>query len=200
MQLNINYQDNPNYSNGPYGLVDAFYRNIWLPLHHEPTAHKIRQVFWSKVPTIVFDLSKFTNWNEQLVDSDVSLDWQIPVNDLLSPLTQIRFGNPKYFHTQTNYVADQLINQTSTMVLSRSRQQELQSQMLLYKNVFRLLEYYQLHSTQQDFYNHIDMIFQTYLHLDQITLHLTSLAKNQLKHCVDGADSILHLLGACYDE
>jgi hypothetical protein len=200
MPLNINYQDNPNYSNGLYGLVDAFYRIIWLPLNHEATAHKIRQVFWSKVPTIVFDLSKFTNWNETLVDSDVSLDWQIPVNDLLSPLTQIRYGNPNYFHTQTNYVAGQLINQNSTMVLARPRQQELQSQMLLYKNVFRLLEYYQHQSTQQDFYNEIDMIFQTYLHLDQISLHLTTLAKNQLKHCVNSAGSILHLLDACYDE
>lgn len=195
----IDKYDGRRFCTGRYALVDAFHRLIWLNCNHELTAHKIQKTFWPKAPSAVFDLTIFKNWNESVVDSDVSLDWQVPINDLLAPLTQISLTNPAYTKTQTAYVSDQLINQPSTITLDRPRQYELQRQMLLYKNIFEKTLYYQHQSTRQEFYNQIDMIFKVHLTMDQIALHLKSLAKNHLENYGDEAGPILYLLGSCYE-
>ena len=71
------------YSTGRYGLIDSFYRHVWLNLPDESMAHRIRKVFWSKSTMIVFDLTCFDNYSDTTVDSDVSLDWKIQLENRL---------------------------------------------------------------------------------------------------------------------
>lgn len=196
--MSDHYDNALNYSTGRYGLVDAFYRHIWLNLHHEQTAHQLKKIFWSKAPTLVFDLQCFVNWSETTVDSDVSLNWLIPADDLLSPRTQIRLTNSCYNHTQTEYVGNRLSNQPSSSALPLDRQKDLQKQMLLYKHLYQSTGHYWQREINTDFYDQIDWAFQTELDLENIQKKLYSIACDQLGKHTDLAGQVLRALGRLY--
>jgi hypothetical protein len=193
------YNNPLEYSTGRYGLVDAFYRCIWLPMHHENSAHQIRQVFWSKVPTLVFDLAQFDNWSETTVDSDVSLNWQLPVTDLLSPITNLRLSNPVYSTTQLTYTSKLLINQPSNTILDSSCCVDLQKQMLLYKEVYKATGYGDTNANCDELIDSINQAFQSELSVDQIKDALYDVCISELKAHTMIVGKILNLLDRLYE-
>jgi hypothetical protein len=123
------------YCTGRYGVVDAFRRQIWVNIYHEDLAHAIRKTFWAKVPTTVFDLAQFQNYSDTTVDSDVSLDWKIPMAPYSSFMITPTLHCNNFEDTQTTYHSDLLINEPSHSRIPRDRQQDLQQQMILYFNI-----------------------------------------------------------------
>lgn len=124
------------YSNGRYGVVDIFRRNIWINTDNEAIAHAIRKTFSSKAGLIVYDLSIFENVSQDppTVDSDCCLDWQIDV-EFNENVTNVNLANPATTKTQTQHRSKKLINSPIVSLLTPERQHELQQQMLLYAHI-----------------------------------------------------------------
>jgi hypothetical protein len=159
------------YCSGRYALIDTFYRHIWLTVDDENAAHQIKKIFWGKVPTIVFDLTQFENYSDGLIDTDVCLDWLIEPAEYSSPLMAPSLTNPVYNDTQTTYSSSMLLNTPNKCPLPRSRQKDLQQEMILYFKFFPLLSIkleHNISDTEKLFISRIDKIFQTELNISDI--------------------------------
>jgi hypothetical protein len=136
---------NQNYSTGRYGVVDVFHRNIWMNHEDESIAHEIRKTFSSKVGLLVYDLSIFKNFKEDppMIDSNCCLNWQIDfdLDDLSTKISIVTGANKK---TQVSHCNLILINSKTEMLLSESRQLELQKQMMLYAQILKETKIHQL--------------------------------------------------------
>ena len=157
------------YSTGRYGLIDSFYRHVWLNLTDESLAHRIRKVFWSKSTMIVFDLTCFDNYSDTTVDSDVSLDWKIQTDNHNSMLIGAAVNKIIFDQTQVQYSSTKLVNETNHCPVPLARQKELQLQMMLYIHIFNMLTHIHLsHKTnlaQRTLLDKIDEIFQSEIHI-----------------------------------
>lgn len=165
------------YSTGRYAIVDPYYRHIWLNIDNELIAHKIRLIFWCKTPGIVFDLSQFDNYNNTIVDSEVSLDWKIEPCDYNSFLLSASPSREQFKKTQTQYFSKKLVNEPNHSTLPKNLQLDLQHQMLMYYT----LMLYIVNTQQVDISNNhvitkIDKIFQTEILIDNIYEELHQLA------------------------
>ena len=190
------------YSTGRYGIVDLYYRHIWINHWDSTIAHKVSEAFWSKATTVVFDLSWFDNYSEQTVDSDVSLNWKIPVcNNLESMILKLSLKNPVLFDTQTEYESKLLINEPSHCNLTCQQQTELQNQMLL---MMSILENTWLHKPEYSTTERelllmdIRNIFLTEIKTDIIREKLYNLASSRIGSPNDASAIILGLLGKLY--
>lgn len=190
------------YSTGRYGLVDLYYRHIWLNHWDESIAHQVSRAFWTKATTLVFDLSWFDNYSDQTVDTSVSLNWKIPVcTNLESLMLKLSLKNTVLFNTQTQYESKMLLNEPTTCNLTPEQQLDLQQQMLLMVSV---LESTYLHcneySTPQREAMLIDIrnIFLTEIRLDDIHKQLYELACTHIESPNDASANILKLLGRLY--
>ena len=154
------------YCTGKYGLVDPYYRHVWLNIQEENIAHCIREIFWAKCPMIVFDLSQFNNYTITTIDSDVSLDWKIGPADYSSPLLSASLSNPTFKNTQTQYSCTILLNEPNHSRLPIERQKELQYQLMLYYYIIRMI--YKDHNSfdaivndNKEWFDEFNKIFQT---------------------------------------
>jgi hypothetical protein len=173
------------YNCGRYALVDIFYKNIWLNISDENIAHQIRKTFLSKVGLVVYDLEFFKNWRETppTLDSDCCLNWKLSASTN-ERLVDQNLSNLTLSKTQRWHESDLLINQPAKTLLTVDRQLELQSQMILYKD---LLQKTNLHITipnsdklsqltdpvkQEDLrkqlFEEIEIIFCTEIHMESL--------------------------------
>lgn len=190
------------YSTGRYGIVDLYYRHIWLNCQNETIAHEISRVFWSKATSVVFDLSWFDNYSDQQVDSSVSLNWKIPVcSDLSSMMLKMSLRNPFLLKTYTEYESKLLVNEPNHCNLTHQQQLELQNQMMLLISIF---ECTRLHcpeySTPERESMLIDLrnIFSTEIRTDIIRDQLCDLASTYVSAPNDASVHLLKLLGKMY--
>ena len=158
------------YCTGKYGLVDPYYRHIWLNVQNENIAHCIRETFWAKAPMIVFDLSQFDNYADNTVDSDVSLNWKIFPTDYNSPLLKASLSNTTFKKTQTQYSCTTLLNETNHSPLAIEKQKDLQYQLMLYNQVITNIVYVNSDSfdvmvnSNKEWFDKLNKIFQTKLY------------------------------------
>lgn len=190
------------YSTGRYGLVDLYYRHIWLNHWNEAIVHQVSRAFWTKATTVVFDLSWFDNYSDQDIDTDVCLNWKIPVcTDLESLILKLSLKNTVLFNTQTQYESKTLLNEPTACNLTPQQQLNLQQQMLLMVSV---LESTHLccdeYSTPQRevLLTDIGNIFLTEISLDEIHKQLYNLASARIELPNDACANILKLLGRLY--
>lgn len=194
------------YSTGRYGLVDVFYRHIWINHWSEPDLHFVSRAFWPKAATTVFDLKFFENFSESTVDTEVSLDWKIPVcQDWKSHLTRLSFKNVDLFATQTKYESSQLVNEPTACNLTHQRQRDLQNQMLLLLSVLDCISYrqkfYHPHPDEvahQKLLHDLKQIFLTEIDNDLIHEKLYELASAGITGPDDSYAKILHMMGKTY--
>lgn len=191
------------YSTGRYGLVDLFYRHIWLNHWNEQDMHFVSRAFWPKAATVVFDLECFENFNESTVDTDVSLNWKIPVcQDWKSHLTRLSLKNMGLFATQTEYESLQLINEPTACNLTHQRQLDLQNQMLLLLSILDCIEYRKNFldpdPATQKLLHDLKQIFLTEIDTDFIHEKLYELASANISGPNDSYAKILHMLGKTY--
>jgi hypothetical protein len=190
------------FSSGQYALIDLYYKNVWINVNDENIAHEIRQVFWPKAVTVVFDLSCFSNYTETLVDSDVALNWSIEAcTDLLSPLTAISFVNPVLTQTQKTYTSKMLINHAGNTLLSKARQKDLQNQMLFYVWFLKQIKWNntEYNDTDKKLFVSVRQIVQTEIHLESIKKELIKLAGVSITGSQCLATTILRCLDSLYD-
>lgn len=157
------------YFNGRYGIVDPFYRHIWLNTYDEELAHKIRKVFQSKVSTVVFDLTQFKNYSDTAIDSDVCLDWKISPSPYSSPLVGGNHGNPDFEKTQTTHTSDFLVNEPNHSHLPITLQKDLQKQMMIYHRLYSRISPFKIFSRiDKNLLTDVDKIFQENLQVTDI--------------------------------
>jgi hypothetical protein len=116
-------------------LVDAFYKNIWLTTTNEKVAHQIRKVFYSKLNLVVYNLHSFKNYQPNLVDNTVCLDWQITPSKNIVLIQQCQHHE---ILSQTQQAEDNqtLINTPLNLLLSNEKIINLQQQLMMYHCVF----------------------------------------------------------------
>jgi len=160
------------FSNGQYALVDAYYRNIWYNTYDESICHKIQQIFWAKMPMLVYDLSTIEQYHEGLIDTLCCLDWQL--QDV--PYRPMQIGLNVYGRDQTQS-GGQLINVSPKYPLSRERQCDLQQQIHLYK---KIMDHAHIKRTVGDdmFISKMERIFQTEIRFKDLDQELFLLASN----------------------
>lgn len=190
------------YSTGRYGLVDLYYRHIWFNHWNEAIVHQVSRAFWTKATTVVFDLSWFDNYSDQDIDTDVCLNWKIPVcTNLDSLMLKLSLKNTVLFDTQTQYESKLLLNEPTACNLTPQQQLDLQRQMLLMVSVLESTYLYcSEYSTPQReaLLTDISNIFLTEIRLDEIHKQLYELAGARIESPNDASVKILELLGKLY--
>ena len=201
------------YNTGRYALVDVFRRNIWLNIYDETIAHEIRRTFISKVGLIVYDLTAFENWSEQLVDSDCCLNWQVPVSFIeehITPgLVNTAFDSTIFVQNKPN-----LMNQAVENLLSSERQTELQHQMLFYKLLLNCTRIHVPKKSESYWWTNSDIptltnndaeilknlraIFSTEIHISEIEQQVLDLAQFYFSSNVLVSSRILQTMGRTY--
>jgi hypothetical protein len=190
------------FSSGRYALIDLYYKNVWINVDNENIAHEIRQVFWPKAVTVVFDITCFSNYTETLIDSDVALNWSIEAcTDLLSPLTAISLVNPALAQTQKTYTSELLINHANNTLLSKTRQKDLQNQMLFYVWFLKQIKWNgsEYDETDKKLFLLVRQIVQTEIHLESIKKELIKLAGGSITGSQCLATTILRCFDSLYD-
>lgn len=150
-------------------LVDAFYKNIWLTTDNEKLAHQIRKAFYSKLNLVVYNLQSFKNYQLNLIDNEVCLDWQI------TPSANVRLIQQSWHYeilnqTQQAEHNQPLINTSPTLLLSNEKIINLQQQLMMYHCIFDGIN--DIHS---DLETHINNIFLYNLDVEDIELSLAQL-------------------------
>jgi len=112
-------------------LVDAFYKNIWLTTTNEKVAHCIRKAFYSKLNLVVYNLHSFKNYQPNLVDNDVCLNWQITPSKNIELIQQCQHYE---ILNQTQQAEENqlLVNIRPNRLLSDEKIINLQQQLMMY--------------------------------------------------------------------
>jgi hypothetical protein len=122
-------------SGSRYALVDTFTKSIWLMAPEETIAHSIRSLFsWSKLNLIVVDLTTYSNFNYELIDNSVCLQWQIPTVPF--ELLQTSVVKKIFETTVVDTESSNLINIPAPCRLTTDRQLDLQDQLMLVYKIF----------------------------------------------------------------
>lgn len=119
------------YSTGRYGVVDVYYRRIWVNTWSETLAHDLRRTFMSHTLTAVVDLGCFGNYRDDIIDSNVCLDWKIPYMEHDDPAVYIWHSNLAHDET-LSHLSGSLINEPTITLLDQTQTTHLQEMMLFY--------------------------------------------------------------------
>ena len=187
------------YSTGRYGLVDIFYRKIWINTWCESVAHELRRVFRNHVCTIVIDLSRYENYKDDVVDSEVCLDWRIPRIPDSDPILSIYVKNHEHDRT-IEHLSGTLVNEKVETILDRDQQNQLQQIMLFYLHLRILIMHHDDKDGRDLWYRRaIDYIFQTETDLDSVKQRLYKLATDNLEDFFVQGRQILEVLDRLYE-
>lgn len=206
----------PIFYTGRYGLVDLYYRHIWINIPNEKIAHAVRLAFGGHAKCAVWDLVTFENYSDQTVDSDVCLNWKVG-HTADAAITNFNvITDFKLLETQTQCLNNLLINEPSRCLLTAERKQELQKMMLLYA---RILERTSLHNIadylnmewtnfcfpgddvfgpDRNFFNKMNQLFSSEIHLEKIETALAHLCYDYFAELPVIASDILVILEKLY--
>jgi hypothetical protein len=181
------------YSTGRYGLVDTFHRNIWLNVDNEELAHRIKKTFVSKVRLSVFDLSIFSNYSDQMIDSECCLHWCLPIS-ISGQLSIVQpFISPIVNVTQTTYPENQLVEEELEGLYTTQQRLDLQNQLLFYKKIIECLP------SNSILLPAINKVFLIELDTDMIENQLHQIGINNLSLAPSDAVDLLNIVGKLYD-
>jgi hypothetical protein len=181
------------YSTGRYGLVDTFYRNIWLNVDNEKLAHRIKKTFVSKLRLSVFDLTIFSNYTEQTIDSECCLHWCLPIS-ISGQLSMVQhFISPTVNCTQTTYPEKQLVEEELEGLYTTQQRLDLQNQILFYKKIIDCIP------GDCALLSSIDTIFQVEIDTNDIENQLYQLSINNLSTMSAESVDILNIIEKLYD-
>jgi len=154
----------------------------------------------------VVDLKCFDNFSDELVDSDVSLNWQIPHMRHDDRALVIRVKNPVH-DTTINYLSGQLCNTRAVTLLQDQQAKDLQRMMLFYlyiKSLFLDPDHTLIQSDDSikqkkiTFLDTIDSIFRTEINLEKIKAKIQDSIEAQMDDCFDYSSRILRAMGRLY--
>jgi len=194
------------YYTGRYALVDKTNRNIWINIDDPDLALDICEVFASKLTLAVFDLEIFENYSADppTIDSNVCLTWKVAPAESAELVSLSMYDHPST-KIVTGYNHTQLINQPARGLLSRSRQLELQQQIMLYiqlrqADIVRSTSFSDQSAwvtLRETLVQKIKDVFQTEIHLEEIERSLIVWAQ---QNCKDNILLIhlLHFFGKLY--
>jgi hypothetical protein len=181
------------YSTGRYGLVDTSHRNIWLNVDSEQLAHNIKKTFVSKVRLSVFDLSIFSNYSDQMIDSECCLHWHLPLSVTGQLSTVQHFVSPVVECTQTHYPESQLVEELPGGLYTDQLRLELQNQLLFYKKIVDCLP------ATSVLWPDIDKIFLVELTTTDIENRLHQLSVSNLATSALDSIDLLNIIEKLYD-
>lgn len=185
--------------NGPYGLVDIAHRGIWINLGEEQLVHRIKQVFNSKITSVVVDLSTFVNYSENLIDSEVCLDWTVPYTKKLL-LSSHSLNYHDFKKTQSDYnLVDPLINTPPNILLSKDQQLELQDQIFFYIKLSRFDTQFSEDLLATKFIKMRDHIFLTEIAISDIEEKLYNLCDQYFSVAPMVASQYISVIGKLYE-
>jgi hypothetical protein len=187
------------FSNGRYALVDVLYKNIWFNTYDKDICHRIKQVFCSKIQTLVFDLTTFPEYSDALIDSSVCLNWQIIDVDTV-PLNVVLKNNRTLSETHhASILNSQLVNIPNEYPLPENRCKELQYQIYCYHHI--IVKFKNIKSTDigVNIITSLDKIFQSEIHIDIIKDKIYQLATQYLKTYPLLAGELLTFLNKNYE-
>lgn len=69
------------YVRGPWAVIDAFSGRVWINLQDKDMATIVKRTFSYKTNAEIVDISRAENYQEQLVDNTVCLNWFIKVQN-----------------------------------------------------------------------------------------------------------------------
>jgi hypothetical protein len=194
-----NAMTNDFFSTGRYALVDVLYRNIWFNTYDKDLCLSIQQVFSSKMQVSIFDLTTFSNYSDTLIDSSVSLDWQI-VDDNSIPLNVALKKNRTLSEIlQASTYNSRLINNANEYPLSQERCKELQYQIYCYYNIVEKFKNIQSTDISIDIIASLNKIFQSEIHINVIKDKIYQLAEQYLKIYPLVAGKLLNFLDKNYE-
>lgn len=151
-----------------YALVDSFDRQIWMLAQDKETAFELQHIFLSKASIAVYDVSVCNNYNRELLDNSICINWQVP------PLTDLSYVETsvhnKSFNTVLTSTAD-LVNSFPSISLSAESKINLQSQLML---AHRIVTNFSADDKKLELYQKIKQILLTELKIDQIENQLLS--------------------------
>lgn len=181
------------YSTGRYGLVDGFYRNIWLNVNKESIAHSIKKTFVSKLRLVVFDLTFFSNYADQTVDSECCLHWHLPTVESPTWSSADSFISPTVEFTNVQYPSNILVEETPSRVYTDQQRLELQHQLLFYKKIVELLP------AESPLMKVINNTFLIELSVDTIEKQVYQHSIDHLSITPVESARVLSLIGKLYD-
>jgi len=194
------------YSTGRYGVVDILHRRIWVNTWSESLAHDIRRVFRTHVSTMVVDLRCFDNFNDELVDSNVSLNWQIPHMQHDDRALRISCKNPVH-DTTINYLSGHLTNSQAITLLRDQQAKDLQQIMLFYRYLKSYIFDPDDTILQSDdsikqkkicYHEKIDDIFRAEINLEKVKGKIQDFAETQFDDCFDYSSRVMLAMRRLY--
>jgi hypothetical protein len=131
-----------------YALVGWSDRRIWLVLDDLNLAHLLCKIFECKITLFVFDLLTFKNYQPNLIDNSVGLNWTVPlstmINNGIMSMLDTNFDSKVFVGTDTelqnNFVNDRLFF-TDTLC------QELQQQLMCIHQVISQIQLFNNNTT-----------------------------------------------------
>ena len=132
------------FSAGPWAVIDAFYGTIWINVEQHQVAKLVSSTFRAKINPVIVDISQAENYHPALVDSTISLDWILEIDNESYVETVPYLGDtPERAElvVDVGYTAKNklLLNVKQKMSLSVSQQKEIQSQIFSFLCVLRQL-------------------------------------------------------------
>lgn len=192
------------YCQGPWAVVDGFTDGLWINLEHKRTAVVIARAFAWKTNAVVVDISKAENYEPNLIDSDVVLDWS------LSQQSRESHGLPSVVNLDLelqDYGAEKrhLINTRQACQLDTAMREEIFNQIVYFIQVLdRIYPYLawdgkDLTADQTAFLQHMISCFSSELEIPSIQARLFDLAITQTKQYPAESLALLTFLDRLYD-
>ena len=184
---------------GRYGLVGIGDRRIWLNLEDESLAHEISRVFESKIRLMVYDLSIFKNYYNELLDNTCCMKWTVGISHAVATM------NVSFDQTWVSDENDFLREIAQEDLNLTDRKLELQQQMILYRQIkaqvnwpYWLGPYMEKTELGELMVHDLRMIFQTEIHIEAIRNGIESLANKYIDDLPAASLRLLSVVGRVY--
>jgi hypothetical protein len=182
------------YCSGPWAVVDAFYGCIWINVPTLELARKIRDVFAYKINPAIIDISKSPDYEPNLIDDSVCLDWNLEIgqNTVVETLPQLdEAEHASYTQDGTN-----LVNIPVQLPLGKEYCQEIQDQIRSFIMIDRILDHLEI---PDSLYTDIKDCYSIEMNLEDIQQKLCKLARESTHVHARACLIILANLGGLYD-
>lgn len=184
-----------------YALVDSFSRTIWLVTPNEAWAHELKHTLYGKTNFTVYDLKSFSNYNEQLIDNSVCVNWSVA--EVAKPLAnRVSLHTAQAWDTAdaSELTHDQLMEK-NTVRLPPDLAQDFQQQIML---TYLLIKHWHQGPgtesvTEHTHFEQLKTICGREISLAQQEQCLAEFAQQNLLNCGGITVKTLQLLDRLYD-
>jgi len=189
------------YSTGIFALVDSYHKDIWFVLSNNQQAIRIKNIFVSKISLLAVNLTAYKNFNinENTVDSEVCLNWQVAESGNYSLAVPTLLNPELYDDIITDYSqTPELINCPVTTNIDLNQKLELQDQMYLYSKIYKLFDQdwpTDIQHTVDQLFNSIEEIFFQEISLAIIEDRIYSITLIYMNELLQLCSQLIQILG-----